>query len=75
MVVTEDGTHWLIETKGQENVDVAHKDQAAQLWSENATRLTGQAWRYQKVPQKEYEQLQPTTFADLEALGSCSLDE
>jgi type III restriction enzyme len=73
VVVTDDGTHWLIETKGQEDVNVSHKDQAARLWCENATRLTGQAWRYVKVPQKEYEQLQPTSFAELEALGGTAL--
>jgi type III restriction enzyme len=73
VVVTEDETHWLIETKGQENVDVAHKDRAAVLWAENATRLTGQDWQYKKVPQKEYEQLQPTMFSDLEAIGTSPL--
>ena len=73
VTVTTDGTHWLVETKGQEDIDVAHKDQAARLWCENATRLTGQAWRYVKVPQKEYEQLQPTAFAELEALGGTAL--
>jgi hypothetical protein len=44
-------THWLIETKGQESVDVAHQDQAARLWCENATELTGTPWRYLKMPQ------------------------
>ena len=73
VVVTTDGTHWLIETKGQEDVNVTHKDQAARLWCENATRLTGQRWEYRKVPQKEYEQLQPTAFAELDALGGTAL--
>lgn len=69
VAVTADGTHWLAETKGQEDIDVAHKDQAARLWCENATRLTGQRWCYVKVPQKGFEQLQATAFADLAALG------
>ena len=65
VAVSVDGTHYLLETKGQENIDVVHKDQAAQLWCENAEQLTGQKWRYLKVPQKLFEQMQPTLLADL----------
>ena len=60
-----DGAHWLIETKGAETVEVAHKDRAAVLWCENATALTGTPWHYLKVPQHDYVKLQPTEFADL----------
>jgi len=65
VAVTSDGAHYLIETKGREDVDVANKDRAASLWCENATRLTGTEWKYIKVPQKKYEQLQPDEFGDL----------
>ena len=34
----------MIETKGQENIDVAHKDRAATIWCENATLLTDVTW-------------------------------
>lgn len=67
-VLTSDGTHHLIETKGLEDVNVANKDRAAKLWCENTTRLTGKPWDYVKVLQSEYKNLQPTQFADLEAL-------
>ena len=63
--VLANGDHYLVETKGQENVEVARKDQAAAYWAESATLLTGTPWRYVKVPQKEYAQLQPDEFADL----------
>ena len=63
-----DGEHWLIETKGAETGEVAHKDRAAALWCENATILTGTTWNYLKVPQKAFTQLQPADFADLLAL-------
>ena len=43
VAVTADGTNYLIETKGLEDVNVASKDRAATLWCENATLLTGQA--------------------------------
>jgi len=69
VAVTKDGVHQLIETKGREDVDVKHKDRAAQLWCENATMLTGTTWEYQKVMQKEFEKLQPVDFDDLIALG------
>ncbi len=39
------------------------------LWCENATLLTGTPWRYLKVPQKEFEKLQPVEFGDLMVLG------
>lgn len=62
------GTHWLLETKGQETEEVKYKDQAAILWCENATALTGKKWRYLKVRQKKFEQLQPESLSDLTAL-------
>jgi type III restriction enzyme len=61
----KDGTHYLVETKGREDVDVAHKDRAALIWCENATLLSGTEWNYLKVPQAEFAKLQPTEFADL----------
>ena len=63
-----DGTYWLLETKGREDIDVAHKDRAAQIWCENATLLTEQSWNYLKVPQTDFESLRPDEFIDLLAL-------
>jgi len=65
VAVASSGVHYLIETKGREDVDVANKDRAAILWVENATRLTGTPWQYIKVPQKEFEKLQPNEFSDV----------
>lgn len=65
VAVGSDGTHWLIETKGREDLDVAHKDRAARMWCENATLLTGTGWRYVKVPQSEFVKLQPPNFGEL----------
>jgi type III restriction enzyme len=65
VVLTSDGTHYIAETKGLEDVNVANKDRAAQLWCENTTRLTGQPWAYLKVLQTAYKQLQATRFEDL----------
>jgi type III restriction enzyme len=69
VAVDSAGTHWLLETKGQETPEVGFKDRAATQWCENATALTGRTWRYRKIPQNEFQALRPTTLADLEALG------
>jgi type III restriction enzyme len=68
VVLTTDGTHYIAETKGLEDVNVANKDRAAHLWCENTTKLTGKAWAYVKVLQTAYKQLQPTRFEDLMVL-------
>lgn len=65
VVRTDHGTQWLIETKGAETIEVAHKDRAAILWCENATLLTTTEWRYLKVPMTEYAKLQADDFEDL----------
>lgn len=62
------GACWLLETKGQETEEVKHKAHAATVWCENAGALTGKTWKYLKVPQKEFERLQPESLADLCAL-------
>jgi type III restriction enzyme len=64
VAVDLNGAHYVIETKGQENIDVAHKDRAATIWCENATLLTGVTWLYLKVPQSEFGKLQPQVIAD-----------
>lgn len=63
-----DGAHWLLETKGAETIEVAHKDEAARRWCESATALTGTTWRYKLVKQKAFEDMQPSDFEDLRSL-------
>ena len=65
-----DGTLYILETKGLESPEVVHKDRAARLWCENVTTLTGKPWRYLKVPQKTFGQLQPTSLGELVALSA-----
>jgi type III restriction enzyme len=64
VVVDSDDVHYLVETKGREDLEVRNKDRAATLWAENATALTGREWRYVKVLQKDFNQLEPTEFSD-----------
>lgn len=69
VAVLTDGTCYLVETKGREDLDVSHKDRAARIWCENATLLTVEAWEYLKVPQGEFTKLEPGDFADLAVLS------
>jgi type III restriction enzyme len=73
VALTSDGTHYIVETKGLEDVNVANKDRAAHLWCENTTSLTRTPWAYLKVLQTEYKRLQPTAFSDLTVLRSLEL--
>jgi type III restriction enzyme len=66
VVVLEDDKHYLVETKGREDPDVPHKDRAARLWCEYVTSLAQMQWKYIKVPQRDFVQLEPNEFADLD---------
>ena len=61
-------THWILETKGAEDLEVSYKDRAAAQWCENASQLSGTKWEYLKVGQKVFETLQPTKLEHLAAL-------
>jgi len=65
VVADTNAVSWLIETKGQDTLEVHRKDSAAIRWCENASQLTGAQWKYVKVPQKEFQALQPTSLAEL----------
>jgi hypothetical protein len=41
-------SHYVIETKGRDDIDVANEDRAAVIWCENATLLTDTVWSYIK---------------------------
>jgi hypothetical protein len=65
VVVDRDDVHYVIETKGREDTDVAFKDRAATIWCENTTLLTGIPWRYVKVLQVEFGKLQAVSLSDV----------
>jgi type III restriction enzyme len=73
VAVDEKGGHWLLETKGQETAEVPRKDAAAAQWCESASELTHTPWKYLKIPQKEFETLQPARLSDLAALQGSRL--
>lgn len=65
VAIDDSGAHHIIETKGREDLEVAHKDRAAGIWCENATLLTEIAWHYVKVPQTEFGKLQPADLSEV----------
>jgi type III restriction enzyme len=65
IAVANDNTNWIIETKGREDIEVKLKDNAAINWCKTASELTKENWKYLKVPQKEFEELQPSSFEEL----------
>ena len=50
-IVICDTENYILETKGEESVEVRYKDRRAREWCEDATNLTGIKWTYLKVPQ------------------------
>lgn len=50
-----DDTYLVIETKGLEDVDVAHKDRRARRWCRDASSLSGREWAYEKVLQRVFD--------------------
>lgn len=61
----QQGVHWLIETKGREDLDVAFKNSRAEQWCADVTELARTEWRFQIVRQRDFTKLNPPTFADL----------
>jgi type III restriction enzyme len=60
-----DDTCLIVETKGREDLDVAFKDRRARRWCEDATRLAGRAWAYEKIGQAAFDAY---TGADFDGL-------
>lgn len=70
LVRTADGTVWIIETKGREELDLPQKMARLSLWCTDATAATadeGTAYRFLYVDQKGFERHTPTTLAALAA--------
>jgi type III restriction enzyme len=62
----------VVETKGQEDLDVALKDLRARRWCADATRLAGREWAYEKVPQTLFDKFHGDNIASLRAFLSAS---
>jgi len=64
IVRTNDGTYYLVETKGREDRDVPRKARAAVAWCESATQA-GTEWNYLYVQEEVYKRSTATEIAAL----------
>ena len=69
MVRTADGTVWIVETKGREELDLPQKMKRLKLWCEDATGAgeNGQRYDFVYVDQSGFEKHAPKDFAALVA--------
>ena len=65
---------WLIETKGREDEEVPLKDARAEEWCKNVTEITGQQWKYIKVPYIIFNSTRYSSFKDLVSTIEASED-
>jgi len=56
---------WIVETKGQEDVEVAAKDEQMKRWCSEVTAETGVLWSYAKVPYTLFHGKHLSSFDDL----------
>ncbi len=64
------GEHWLVETKGLEDLEVALKDNRARVWCRDATELTAhtatpQHWQYSKIMEATFYSHRGRSFDSL----------
>ncbi|TAK66991.1 MAG: hypothetical protein EPO22_03315 [Dehalococcoidia bacterium] len=60
-----DGVNYIVETKGQEDLEVERKDLRTAQWCVDATALTGATWQYLKVPEGLFRGYPVRSFAGL----------
>jgi len=69
IVKTTDGTIWIVETKGREEMDLPQKMARLHLWCADATSASqaegGPVYRFVYVDQEGYERNPPQSFAGL----------
>lgn len=63
----ESQINWIVETKGRIFEGTTEKDLAMSDWCERASRATGDAWRFVRINQKDFDPVAGTlrTFADV----------
>ena len=57
--------NWIIETKGQEDVEVAAKDEQMERWCSEVSAETGVPWSYAKVAYRVFHDQHLGSFDDL----------
>jgi len=65
VVLTKNGEHYFVETKGLVDIDVAKKDARAERWCKDLTKLTGKPWKFIRIDQKLFQEHEYRTFSEL----------
>ncbi|GAG16741.1 unnamed protein product, partial [marine sediment metagenome] len=52
---TTDGKFYILETKGEVDINVPRKDERARVWCQDVLQITGQSWRYARIDQQLFE--------------------
>jgi type III restriction enzyme len=69
LVRTTDGTVWIVETKGREEIDLPQKMARLRQWCDDASEVTkadaGPRYAFVYVDQESFEQHKPSSFAAL----------
>ena len=62
-----DGSMWIVETKGPEDIDDPRKIERLKIWCEDATETTGKIWNYLYVKQENWDQIKitPNSFREI----------
>jgi type III restriction enzyme len=55
IVLTKKKEYFLVETKGEVDINVPKKDERAKQWCQDVTKLTGEKWRFVRIDQKIFE--------------------
>ena len=64
-----DGSMWVVETKGAENIDDPRKIERLKTWCEDATETTGRNWDYLYVRQEVWDKIKITPNSFKEIIG------
>ena len=64
-MLTNEGEHIIIETKGIKDVDVEHKDRRIRLWCEDATNIIKSKWSFIRVDQADFERYRFKSIKEL----------
>ena len=52
---TTGGKFYILETKGEVDINVPRKDERAIIWCQDASEITGRAWRYVRINQQLFQ--------------------
>ncbi len=62
---TTDGKFYILETKGEVDINVPRKDERARIWCEDVSQITGQNWHYARIDQQLFEARYYSSLSEL----------